>query len=76
MANCSEDVRLTVGSRHHAVNIRKESLTSQVGTWGLFQTRGRRICSVLRSFSIVNEFVVAVIARGDQDLRSAFRRAR
>src|SRR5712692_5598855 len=30
MANCPKDIRLAIGSHHHAVNIRKETLTLQV----------------------------------------------
>src|SRR5262249_19752390 len=30
MANCPKDIRLAIGSHHHALNIRKENLTCQV----------------------------------------------
>jgi hypothetical protein len=30
MANCPKDIRLAIGRHHHAVNMRKETLTCQV----------------------------------------------
>jgi hypothetical protein len=30
MANCPKDIWLAIGRHHHAVNIRKETLTCQV----------------------------------------------
>jgi len=31
MANCPKDIRLAIGSHHHIANIRKQTLTRQVG---------------------------------------------
>ena len=40
MANCPKDILLAIESHHHAVNIRKLTLTRQVGIWTLSSWTG------------------------------------
>src|SRR5262245_12631830 len=70
MANCAKDIRLAIGSHHHAVNIRKETLTCQVRSNGprLFSTAIPAMTYGKGSFP-------CAFARKERDLKSSLIRS-